>query len=315
MTGHVAKSVIAMIHCRSVPFPRHAIRGLAMLPHSTSSLKRWAAVGLVLALVLGVVLPAGIAGWRLYRFRRAVSFLREGTSRRDAEWAIRYFRSTGKRHLSVLVDEAAKSENDRFPYAVNVIAQPVMSMDPTDPGDPLRLLFPMIPVRRFRVRKLAVFRIYAGNQPEYIDYLLAVLDQARSRPADRALGRLALSSLRIAVPREDWATWGIDSDLGDEPARISDTQMEKMRVGWRAARTGWEDSCYGHEVSGTDPFREYPTFTDAELWNAALGDDIFTVVPPPRQPTPPGGDQRGAPVKVEIRDGVIRSVQPAQGSR
>ena len=164
-----------------------------------------------------------------------------------------------------------------------------MRVDPTDPSEPIHLILDNLPPRERLLRKIAVYRLYCGNQPEYVDFLIEVIGDAPDRRQGFVPARIAISSINIAAGTEFHLPRDLRQEMGvvagsaegrtEHGAKEVATSVHAQVLEWWAKkRSSWCAFCRGRDVSGTvyDP----PTFVDARIWNEAL-------VPNERLPLPP----------------------------
>ena len=256
-----------------------------MAVHRGAYARKLAAIACLLVAVIGLGF-LGASYYKYYQLRRAVDILRfadtDDVSVDTAYgWATEYVASHGRSRIQWLVREAAVTPGSLVPRALYRTCQPTMKTDPTDPGEPLVGLLPSIPFQEYTLREIAVYRSYAANQPEYVDFLISVIEEAPDRRQGWIPARIAISSLNVAankdfgLPTDEWRY--VDGSPEEDAERraerramlTTENTLAEIREWWLANRATWKDYCRERDVSGI--LSEIPTrFTDSEIWDEAL---------------------------------------------
>jgi hypothetical protein len=227
--------------------------------------------------------------------REAVDVLRCAGDEEKWEWAVEYLKLHGRQHLAWLAREAAVSHRSDVPRAIFEVCGPATPVDPTDPGETLRGLLPSIPSDYRTLREMAVYRIYAGNQPEYVDFLIKTMQDAPDPRFGFIPARIAVSSLNVsagtdfAMPADATYVPGLEEETveGDEGLIAGRQAMQdfqntisEVKKWWGKKRASWSKHCKERDVSGAVECGERFSFVDAQVWNEVL-------VPPYELPLPP----------------------------
>lgn len=261
-----------------------------MLAAYRGSWKNILIVGLVVALAW-----TSLAYYRYARLRNAVDILRDAVEgdNDDSRRAREYLAARGRPYLRWLVREAAISGSDYdLPVILATICKPKLD-DKVDWGDiaskpPMPPSLPYL----YRLREVAVYRVCCGNQPEYVDFLIEVIESAEFDPCLGWHGaRVAISSLNVAagtsfsLPSAELrldANGFVERD-GDERARqrareTTNRILAGIKDWWRKNRSSWTEMCKGRDVSGLTLANRF-TFVDAAIWNEVLPDDAQLALP------------------------------------